>query len=150
MAIIWQGCALNSSRSTKIKTANISSCWSGDISVKFCTSKNFPLYGTSSCVNWFLTQNQRKSLSLSVRFSSTAADLGDYENEEMDAEYFTEQHLLSPQVSLVSQSSSNCVNRIYLIRCRSYNILSKISDRKKWECPENFRELFIIKPKCPV
>ena len=67
--------------------------------MKFCTSKNFPLYGTSSCVNWFLTQNQRKALCLLARFSSTAADLGDYESEEMDAEYLTEQGLLSTQVS---------------------------------------------------
>ena len=88
--------------------------------MKFCTSKNFPLYGTSSYVNWFLTQNQRKALCLLARFSSTAADLGDYESEEMDAEYLTEQGLLSTQVSqsLVSWSSFfNYINCISLIRC---------------------------------
>ena len=88
--------------------------------MKFCTSKNFLLYGTSSCVNWFLTQNQRKALCLLARFSSTAADLGDYESEEMDAEYLTEQGLLSTQVSqsLVSWSSFfNYINCISLIRC---------------------------------
>ena len=31
-----------------------------------------------------------------------------------------------------------------------YRILSKISDSKKWECPEIFRESLIIEPKCPV
>ena len=46
----------------------ISSFWSGGISVKFCTSKNFPLYGTSSYVNWFAS-----SLSMSIL---TVTDLG--------------------------------------------------------------------------
>ena len=42
---------------------------------------------------------QRKALCSLIKFSSTAADLGDYENEERDAEYLTEQCLVSPQVS---------------------------------------------------
>ena len=36
--------------------------------MKFCTSKNFPLYGTSSYVNWFAS-----SLSMSIL---TVTDLG--------------------------------------------------------------------------
>jgi len=36
-----------------------------------------------------------------LNFTSwSAADLGDYENEERDAEYLTEQSLLSSQVSV--------------------------------------------------